>query len=121
MSYQEGSYIRVIAAIIIIMLIRISISILFIFISGYLLFQVRDNLISGMNPYIAGTLLIIGIVLLITSYIMVKEVSNKALKTSLHLSIVFVFIAAVLFFFFQQPKIDNSNPPRCYIETSDIN
>src|SRR5688572_15816094 len=99
---------------------KILCSLLLIVVSSYLLFQVRDNFISGVNPYLAGAFVIIPIALLFINHIIIKRVFSKAARNALFLIMFLGIFMPVVFFFFQQPKISNDNPPRRYIDTSSV-
>jgi drug/metabolite transporter (DMT)-like permease len=88
--------------------------------SSYLLFQARDNFISGMNPYLAGVFIIIPTALLVINYIIIKRVSTKTARKALFFIMFLGVVMPIVLFFPQQPKISNDNPQRRYIDTSII-
>jgi len=98
--------------------IKISISVLLIIVSAYLLFQVRHNFIIGMNPYIGRALIAIPIVLLIISYLIVNTIQNKKLKLLLRMFIFVAFLAPFVFFFLQHSQNGYGDPSRRYLDST---
>ena len=97
-----------------IMLIRISISILLTLLSGYVLVQVRNNFISGMNTYLLGVLVTFAITLLALNYRFTTNVTNDTARVSLRIGMFVVFVASVLLFYKQPTITNNGTQPRHY-------
>ena len=102
------------------MLARGLISILLTVVTGYLFFMVRNNLISGMNPYINGVLAVIPIILLTLNYVITKKINDRFVGMSLRIIMLLGVLIPIFIIFFRKPNINNQNPPRRYIDSSGL-
>jgi len=99
---------------------RILISLLLSLTLGCLLFAMNRNFVAGMNPYLNGIFSLIPITFFIVNYIVTSKVKLKTARILLRIIMLLGIIIPVVLLFLIKPKIQNTNTPRRYFDSSGI-
>jgi len=99
---------------------KILLSLLLTVLLSYLIFQMHQNFIAGMNPYVNGVFSLAPVIPFVVNSIVISKIKVKGRRRLLWFAMFLGVLIAVICIVFYKPAFNNAPTRRYYIDSSGI-